>query len=191
MKKYFEQLRPAERRLAVGFLVVIIVGLNWYYIWPHFSDWGNLGSQIQQSQQTLRMYQDAIAQEPATQLVLKKYESQGEFVAPDDQSINMMQALSRQSALTGVGIVNSSRSMSHTNDAFYVEQMQSITVVATDEQLVNFLYNLGNDPSMIRVRDLELAPDGPRQHLNATIQLVASYQRTPGKTLKNATASSQ
>jgi hypothetical protein len=191
MKKYFEQLRPAERRLAVGFLVVIILLLNWYYIWPHFSDWDNLGSQIQQSQQTLKMYQDAITQAPATQLALKKFESQGEFVAPEEQSIDMMRTLSKQQALTGVAIVNNSRSMSHTNDAFYVEQVQSITVMATDSQLVDFLYNLGNDPSMIRVRDLELAPDGPRQKLNATIQLVASYQRNPGKPLKNATASTQ
>lgn len=191
MKKYFEQLRPAERRLAVGFLVVIILLLNWYYIWPHFSDWDNLGGQIRQSQDTLKMYQDGIAQIPATQLALKKFESQGEFVAPEEQSIDMMRTLSKQQALTGVAIVNNSRSMSHTNDAFYVEQVQSITVVATDSQLVDFLYNLGNDPSMIRVRDLELSPDGPRQKLNATIQLVASFQRNPGKPLKNATASSQ
>jgi Tfp pilus assembly protein PilO len=191
MKKYFEQLRPMERRLAVGCLVAIILFLNWIYIWPHFSDWDNLGTQIQQSQQTLKMYQDAIAEEPATQLQLKKYESQGEFVAPEDQSVDMMRTVTRQSGVTGVAVVNTSRSLSHTNDAFYVEQIQSITVVATDPQLVNFLYNLGNDASMIRVRDLELQPDGPRQRLNATIQLVASYQRNPGKVLKNATASSQ
>lgn len=191
MKKYFAQLRPAERRLAVGFMVIIIVLLNWYYIWPHFSDWDNLGGQIRQSQDTLKMYQDGIAQIPATQLALKKYEGQGEFVAPEEQSIDMMRTLSKQQALTGVAIVNNSRSMSHTNDAFYVEQVQSITVMATEPQLVDFLYNLGNDPSMIRVRDLELSPDGPRQKLNATIQLVASYQRNPGKPLKNATASSQ
>jgi len=30
---------------------------------------------------------------------------------------------------------------------------------------------------MIRVRDLELQPDGPRLHLNANIRLVASYQK--------------
>src|ERR1700722_11777759 len=121
MKKYFEHLRPAERRLAVGILVALIVVLNWYYIWPHFSDWGNLGSQIQQSQQTLKMYQDAIAQEPATQMALKKYQSQGEFVAPEDQSVDLMRTVSKQQRITGVAIINSSRSMSHTNDAFYIE----------------------------------------------------------------------
>jgi hypothetical protein len=41
------------------------------------------------------------------------------------------------------------------------------------------------------VRDLELQPDGARQHLNAQVQLVASYQKSTGKNLKNATASAQ
>ncbi len=42
MKKYFAQLRPLERRLAVGVLVILFLVLNYVFIWPHFSDWGNL-----------------------------------------------------------------------------------------------------------------------------------------------------
>jgi hypothetical protein len=42
---------------------------------------------------------------------------------------------------------------------------------------------------MIRVRDLELQPDTPRQHLDANIRLVASYQKNPpAGNLKPATA---
>jgi hypothetical protein len=60
---------------------------------------------------------------------------------------------------------------------FFVEQVQNISVLANDEQLVDFLYKLGSGASMIRVRDLELQPDNPKMHLNANIQLVASYQK--------------
>ena len=42
MKKYFAQLRPLERRLAIGVLVVVFLVLNYVFVWPHFSDWGNL-----------------------------------------------------------------------------------------------------------------------------------------------------
>ena len=67
--------------------------------------------------------------------------------------------------------------------------MQNINVLATEEQLVDFLYKLGSGASMIRVRDLELQPDPPRQHLSANIKLVASYQKNPTVTgAKNATA---
>jgi hypothetical protein len=39
------------------------------------------------------------------------------------------------------------------------------------------------------VLDLELQPDGPKQNLNASIRLVASYQKNPSAdNLKPATA---
>ena len=57
-------------------------------------------------------------------------------------------------------------------------------------QLVDFLYKLGDDASMIRVRDLVLRADPAHQHLNANILLVASFQKTPPKAdaAKNLTA---
>ena len=191
MKKYFEQLRPMERRLAVGVMVVVILVLNYIEIWPHFSDWGNAETKTRQAQQTLKSYQDAIAQTPTYERLLKKFESQGAVVAPEDQAVDLMRTVYQQSSQTGASVINAARSMTHTNNVFFIEQVQTISVIATDEQLVNFLYNLGNDPAMIRVRDLELQPDGARQHLDAQVQLVASYQKTNGRNLKNATAFAQ
>jgi Tfp pilus assembly protein PilO len=181
MKKYFEHLRPGERRLAVVVIVAIIVVLNWVYIWPHFGDWGKLDSQIQQDKQKLKLYQDTIAQTTTYQRLLKQFENEGSVVASENQSVDFMRTVSEQSGHSGVVISSSSLSNSRTNDAFFVERAQNINVIATDDQLVSFLYGLANDSSMIRVRDLELQPDGPRQHLNASIQLVASYQKTGSK----------
>ena len=81
-----------------------------------------------------------------------------------------------------------SRPLTRTNDAFFVEQIQNINVTATDDELVDFLYKLGSDVSMIRVLDLELQPDPSRQKLNANIKLVASYQRSAPANLKTTTA---
>ena len=74
--------------------------------------------------------------------------------------------------------------------SFLSQQVQNINVLATEEQLVDFLYKLGSGSSMIRVRDLTLQPDAPRQHLTADIRLVASYQKnpTPATAAKTATA---
>src|SRR5665213_1612167 len=176
VKKYFEQLRPLERRLAVGVAVILFLVLNWVFIWPHFSDWGNLQRRRENAQRKLKSYQTAIDQSANYQAPMKKFEAQGDSVAPEDQAINMMRTIQSQSLQSGVGIVNYSHSMTHTNE-FFTEQVQNITVVATDSQLIDFLYKLGNDASMVRVRDLELQPDAARQHLNANIQLVASYQK--------------
>ena len=179
MKKYFEQLRPMERRLVVGVAVVLVIVLNAVFIWPHFSDWGHLRARLDKARSDLDRNQKAAAQIPALTAEVKKYESEGQFVAPEDQGINFMRTIQMQSAQSGVQLQNTSRQITHTNDAFFVEQIENISVLATEEQLVNFLYKLGSGASMIRVRDLELQPDAPRQRLNAQIRLVASYQKNP------------
>ena len=179
MKKYFEQLRPMERRLVVGVAVVLLIVLNAVFIWPHFSDWGNLRTRLDKARSDLDRNQKASAQIPALLAEVKKFESEGQFVALEDQGINFMRTIQMQSAQSGVGLVNPGRQITRTNDAFFVEQIENINVTATEEQLIDFLYKLGSGTSMIRVRDLELQPDAPRQRLNANIRLVASYQKNP------------
>jgi len=179
MKKYFAHLRPLERRLAVGVVVILILVLNFVFIRPHFSDWSQLKTRLKNARDTLASYQATVAQATNYQAQVKSLEGQGEFVALEDQAINFMRTIQAQAEASGVGRANYSRSIMHTNDAFFIEQVQNINVVATDQQLVDFLYKLGSGASMIRVRDLELQPDGPRLHLNANILLVASYQKNP------------
>ena len=181
MKKYFAQLRPLERRLAVAVMVALFLVLNYVFIWPHFSDWSRLRAGMDSNQRKLALYRTTIAQSTQYEALVKKMEGQGGAVAPEDQAINFIRAIQSQSARSGVGIINMSRQMTRTND-FFVELAQSITITADERQLVDFLYKLGSDASMIRVSDLELQPDPPRQHLNANIRLIASYQKGTGKT---------
>jgi Tfp pilus assembly protein PilO len=190
MKKYLAQLRPLERRLVVGVAVVLLVVLNAVFIWPHFSDWGDLRARLEKARSDLARNQAAAAQIPALQAQVKTFASEGEFVAPEDQAINLMRTIQSQASASGFGIQNYSRALMRTNDAFFVEQVQNINVIATEEQLIDFLYKLGSGASMIRVRDLELQPDPPHQRLAANIKLVASYQKNPApaKAEKNSTA---
>lgn len=178
MKKFFAQLRPGERRLAVGVLVIFILVLNWWYVWPHFSDLKRLENRMATAKRKLALYNKGIAEKPKYEALVKKYEGTGEFVAPDEQAINFMREVQTQAAASSVGIARYSPQSTQTNP-FFIEKSQGINVVATDGQLVDFLYKLGSSASMVRVRDLEMQPDGARQHLNANIQLVASYQKKP------------
>jgi Tfp pilus assembly protein PilO len=176
MRKFFAQLRPLERRLAVGVLVVLILVLNFVFVWPHFSDWNKLQRRLEDSHRQLQLYQTTIAEVANYKTQVKNLEGQGESIAREDQAINFMRTIQSQSAESGVGIINNSRQTTRTNE-FFVELTQNINVIATDQQLVDFLYKLGSGASMIRVRDLELQPDQTHQHLNANIRLVASYQK--------------
>jgi len=181
MKKYFAQLRPLERRLLVGVLVVLFLVLNLVFVWPHFGDWDMYAHRSQTARNKLELYQKAITLSASYTKLLKTLESQGEAVAPEDQANNFLRLINDQAAASGVGIVTTSRQITHTNQ-FFVEQIENITVSATDDQLVDFLYKLGSGGSMIRVRDLELQLANPPQKLNGNIKLVASYQKNPAKT---------
>ena len=56
MKKYLAQLRPLERRLVVGVAVVLLIVLNWAFIWPHFADWSNLQGRLADANRKLKNY---------------------------------------------------------------------------------------------------------------------------------------
>jgi len=190
MKKYLAQLRPVERRLVVGVAVVVLVALNWAFIWPHFHDFGDYQSRRNSADLKLRNFRNTIAQKPSLLAEIKKYKSQGESVALEDQAVNFIRKIQDQSTASGVRLDNTSRPNTKTNDLFFIEQWQNIHVIATEDQLVDFLYKLGSDSSMIRVADLTLQPDPPRYHLAADIKLVASYQKKPAPpaAVKNTTA---
>jgi Tfp pilus assembly protein PilO len=188
MKKYFAQLRPLERRLAVAILVVLFLVLNYVFVWPHFSDWSRLRNRLDDARRRQSIYRTTIAQAVNYEALVKKMEGEGGVVAPEDQAINFLRTIQSQSTRSGVGLVNMSRQMTRTNE-FFVELAQNLNVIADDQQLVDFLYKLGSDASMIRVHDLELQPDPAHQHLNANIRLIASYQKITAKNnLKNTTA---
>ena len=177
MNKFFAQLRPLERRLAVGVLVVLILVLNYVFIWPHFSDWSNLKNRRHDTQTELDRDQAAIAELPKYQALVKEFENAGDVVAPEDQSINFLRTIQSQAQASGVAMSPMGRQNMSTNDVFFIQQIQNINVTGTDAQLVDFLYKLGSSASMIRVLDLELQTDPPKQHLVANVRLVASYQK--------------
>ena len=188
MKKYFAQLRPFERRLAVAVLVALFLVLNYIFIWPHLSDWDLYRFRLDDAKRKLALYRTTIAGATKYKALVEEMEGQGGKVPPEDQAINFVRNIDSQSTRSGVGVLSMSRQTTLTN-AFFVELTQNLNVVANDQELVDFLYKLGSDASMIRVRDLELRPDMPHQHLNARIQLVASYQKNlSGSKSRNATA---
>ena len=75
VKKYFSQLRPLERRLAVGVLVVLFLVLNYVFVWPHFSDFGKLRQRGDIAHQKLELYQTGIAQAATYAAKVKKCKS--------------------------------------------------------------------------------------------------------------------
>jgi hypothetical protein len=173
-------LRPFEKRLVVGVGVVFFLVINALFVVPHFSDLGDAQKRRVDTLKKLNDWEAEIIQSPKYQAGIRKFISAGQDVPAEDQVNQFARAIQNQQGESGVGIPNFGRTTYSTNQ-FFVDLSQVISVQSGESQLVDFLYRLGSGNSLIRVRDLALKPDGPRQQLSGTVKLVASYQKNQPK----------
>ena len=173
-------LRPFEKRLVVGVGAVLFLVLNAWFVVPHFSDLSRAKKQREETLEKLKGWQAEIDQKGKYDLGIKRIIQESQEVPTEDQQNQFARAIQNQQAQSGVGIPSFGRTTTQTNQ-FFLELTQLISVQSGEAQLVDFLYNLGSGNSLIRVRDLSLRPDAPRQQLSGSVKLVASYQKNPPK----------
>jgi hypothetical protein len=140
------------------------------------------------AQATLQTFEEAIDQNGVVRAQIAKMEGENAAVPAEDQAVNFLNAIQNQAVASRVSIVANNSLPQRTNQ-FFLERIQSLTTSSLEEQLVDFLYNLGAGNSQIRVRALSIRPDPQRQALNATINLLASFQKkAPAKSAAPAPA---
>jgi len=188
MKRYWEQLKPQERRWAVGIGVVVFLMLNWFFVWPHRHDWGQDAARMRSALATNQLYRTEIGHKEEYVRKLRELQSDGSEVLPEDQAIDFIHFYSSREVAHKITPLNNGPLVTRTNE-FFVEQQMGISVQSDETNLVNFLYSLSEGNSMMRVRAMSLHPDPSRQQLNASLTLVASYQKkTPVRSTTGAPA---
>jgi type II secretory pathway component PulM len=178
MKGYWENLRPFEKRVVVGVGALFFIVLNFLFVLPHFSDLSAVHYRMEEAQRKLAKFQTEIAQTNMYATGLKQMEGEAADVPSEEQDFQFANAINTQVLKSGVRQNQGSTTKTQTNQ-FFLEKSQSINVQAAEQQLVDFLYQLGAGGSQIRVRDLTLHPDPTGQQLMAGVKLVASYQKKP------------
>ena len=182
-------LRPQEKRAIVAIAAVVFVILNLVLVFPHFKDYRQIQKQLKETSLAIATNSAIIAKDVnpvnGLQVQLARLEKQPDGVVTFNKEIQLMQTVTAQARANGVLIMNESGiATSHfgpTNqsDKFFESQSTRIQVQSAEDSLVKFLYDVGNDPAMIRVRELDLKPlDANRYKLNANITLIADYQKT-------------
>jgi len=183
------KLRPFERRLVVVIGIVLFLVAQFIFVWPHFGAVKRMDARRATALETLKKYNDELAQTNKIRSELSKLETEGSTVPPEESSSDLMRNIQTHSAQAQVQIQTVSKPFTRTNGIF-LEQAVQVTTVSTEDSLVNYLYNLGSGNSLIRVRDLTMRPDQTRTKLNATIKLVASYQKNRAAARPAAAAAS-
>lgn len=182
MTSYLDRLnlRPFEKRLVVGVVAVFFLVLNAWFVFPHFSDLSEAKERRATALKKLDTWQAEIDQARKYQAGINKFITEGKEVPLEDQQNQFARTIQNQQVQSGLVIQNFGRTTTKTNQ-FFLELTQLISVESGESQLVDFLYSLGSGNSLIRVRDLALHPNPPRQALSGNVKLVASYQKNPPK----------
>lgn len=179
MKGYWENLRPFEKRVLVGVATGLFLIFNVWFVFPHFGDWDKMKDRLATAQRTLEKREAEIKQMPYFDRELKKLANEGQDIPAEEQALQFSRTLTDEMVRSGVTPLSEGRIQTSTNQ-FFLKQAKTINVQAPEQQLVDFLFNLGSGNSLIRVRDLSLHPDPQtRQQLGATIKVIASYQKNP------------
>ncbi|MEP6662352.1 MAG: hypothetical protein ABJC04_01695 [Verrucomicrobiota bacterium] len=182
-------LRPQERRLVVGIMLVVFVVINVLLVWPYFGEWSKVRADLNKTRDDLFKYNRKIAQATGAnsfESQLKKLEGENSGLVTDQQEIQLLRIVQSKVAENKLMVSRYDpippQNSGQTNE-FFEEQSIKINVNAGEKELVNFLLSVGSDSSMIRVRDLDLKPaDQNRYKLQGSITLSANYQKkTPAK----------
>jgi hypothetical protein len=191
VNEYWNNLRPLEKRLVVAVGSALFVVLNFWFVVPHFSDWSKTGARNDKAHKTLTVFLAEIAKAPEYKRAITRLQGEGLVVAQEEQATHFSTSIQSEAARSGFIPTSTGKIRTDTNQ-FFLELSQNITVVSKEQQLVDFLYNLGSGTSLIRVRDLGLHTDPPRQQLMANVKLVGSFQRNlPAKTAGVSTPPAQ
>ena len=176
MKQYWNNLRPLEKRLVVAVGSALFVVLNLWLVVPHFGDWSAAQTRLDKARKKLELYNTEIGKKKYYETNITGYTGEALDVAQEDQANHFSSTIISLMAQNSIPPGTSGRIKWDTNQ-FFLELSQTITVSCREQQLVNFLYELGGGASLIRVRGLTLHPDPPHQQLMASITAAASYQR--------------
>ena len=180
MKRFWEQLKPGERRWVAAIGLVFFLVLNWLFIWPHFSDWGRANVRMKKAHDLIDQYNAELKNKPSYEAKIKTLQSDsGSDIMAEEQAIDLIRFYNSRASSNDVQIINNSRPVNRTNDPFFVDHEMQLRVKGRESAIVNFLYSLGAGNSIVRVRALSLRPDSAHQQINANISIVASYAKKP------------
>ena len=180
-------LSPGERRLVMLIVVIAFLVLNYWLVWPRFGEWGQLGFQLETSRQKLETQRREAERLDFYQASLKQLEGEAGAVPRGEEAtafLATVQALARERNLPvyNWGNVATPRSGAGATNQFFEEL--TLRANPSEQVLVDFLHRLSSASSAFRVRDLTLRPgpndarSGGPTNLDATITIVASYQRS-------------
>lgn len=171
------QLRPQERRLLVLGAAILFVVLNLWFVWPHYGELGRVQNQIRGRERTLETFRTELDRRDGYLAQLQALEMDGVGVLDRDKDLTLLGTVQTELARSGISHSGINTASGGTSE-FFEQRTLSVNLNPTSpEALVRFLLSLATNQVVLRVKELDLKPDGTKTKLSGSVRIVASFQR--------------
>ena len=147
-----------ERNLLVITITAIVLGVNYFVLVPLLRKWRSAGEQLKTQRQQLSLMEATISHEAQWQ---KQYDelkqSVGQRAQSFQQSSDVAKKILEVAKSTGVQI-SSSRPMLEEDKGVYRVLPEQLTLEATTDSLVRFLFELQTAAGFVSVEQLQVTP---------------------------------
>lgn len=189
MKSIFDRLnlRPQERRLVVGVGILLFAVVNFAFVFPRFGDLGRTQHKKREADRTLKRFHDELGRRTHYERELKRLESVGAYLPPEEQGLDFQREVYQQAQQTGVMIQDVRSGLQQRTNSFFEEQTLVARVITGEKELVDFLWGLGKGQSLTRVSSMSLQRDPTQTKLAGNLTLVKSFQKKPPRAAPTTT----
>ncbi len=177
-------LQPAERRMVLLAMVVMVALASYWFVWPKWDEYQKVERGLEEAGRLQSRYLSETTKTNGYAKRLVELQTSGAQLAGDDAANRLQADINREATAAGVQILSmipstvSARVGGSQTNQFFDDIQVTVALNAGEPELVAFLYALGSGASMVRVRDVSnLRLDPTQTRLTATITFVASVQK--------------
>ena len=121
---------------------------------------------------------------------INKLEGMSSAVVQEEQEVDMSRTINKLEASSGINVSRQGRVNTETNN-FFIEKSMRIDFSGKENQIVDFLWKLGESDSLVRVSEMRVRHDKNRYKLEGWMELTASYQKNVTAPVVSVTPSAQ
>ena len=166
----------AGERRVVMFVAVVLIGVLAWMAFDMIPKPEQTNVKINKINRDLKSWKIERFKVDSYKKQINELEGMSSAVVQEEQEVDMSRTINKLEASSGINVSRQGRVNTETNN-FFIEKSMRIDFSGKENQIVDFLWKLGESDSLVRVSEMRVRPDKNRYKLEGWMELTASYQK--------------
>ena len=166
----------AGERRVVMFVAVVLIGVLAWMAFDMIPKPEQTNVKINKINRDLKSWKIERFKIDSYKKQINELEGMSSAVVQEEQEVDMSRTINKLEASSGINVSRQGRVNTETNN-FFIEKSMRIDFSGKENQIVDFLWKLGESDSLVRVSEMRVRPDKNRYKLEGWMELTASYQK--------------